>query len=102
VATHVPMAGVTFTQPKVRKRVEPAYPSTLKTQGVEADVVVLVAIDTEGKVTKVQILKESPYPEFNQAAKQAALADEFEPATRNGEPISYSLKYTISFRLKDE
>jgi TonB family protein len=102
VATHVPMAGVTFTQPKVRKRVEPAYPSTLKTQGVEADVVVLVAIDAEGKVTKVQILKESPYPEFNQAARQAALADEFDPATRNGEPIPYSLKYTISFRLKDE
>lgn len=102
VATHVPVAGVTFTQPKIRKRVEPDYPSTLKTQGVEADVVVLVAIDAKGKVTQVQLLKESPYPEFNQAAKKAAKEDEFEPATRNGEPIPYSLKYTISFRLKDE
>jgi protein TonB len=102
VATHVPGAGVTFTQPKPRKRVEPVYPTMLKTQGVEADVVVLVAIDSAGKVTKVQVLKESPYPEFNQAAKKAAMEDEFDPATRNGEPIPYSLKYTISFRLKEE
>ncbi len=102
LATHVPGAGVTFTQPKPKRRVEPIYPTMLKTQGVEADVVVLVAIDAQGKVTKVQVLKGTPYPEFNEAARQAALADEFEPATRNGEPIAYSLKYTISFRLKDE
>jgi protein TonB len=102
VATRLPMAGVTYTQPKIKKRVEPSYPATLKTQGVESEVVVLVSIGGDGKVTKVQILKESPYPEFNLAARTAAQADEFEPATRNGEPIPYSLKYTISFRLKDE
>ena len=102
VATYVPGAGVTFTQPKIRRRVAPTYPATLKTQGVEADVVVLVAIDTEGKVTKVQLLKEATYPEFNDAARKAAMADAFDPATRNGEPIPYSVKYTISFRLKDE
>ena len=102
LATRLPMAGVTYTQPKIRKRAAPVYPPTLKTQGVESEVVVLVSIDTLGKVTKVRILKESPYPEFNQAAKTAAMADEFEPATRNGGPIPYSLKYTIFFRLKDE
>jgi hypothetical protein len=50
----------------------------------------------------VQVPLSPPYPEFNQAAKKAAVQDEFEPATRNGEPIPYSLKCTISFRLKDE
>jgi hypothetical protein len=35
---------------------------------------VLVFIDATGKVTMVKILHESPYPEFNEAAKKAALA----------------------------
>jgi TonB family protein len=52
-------------------------------------------------VTAVKILKESPYPEFNEAAKKAAMADEFEPATRNGVPTATTLKYNVSFRLVD-
>jgi TonB family protein len=50
---------------------------------------------------EVKILKESPYPEFNEAAKKAAMADEFEPATRNGVPTPTTLKYNVSFRLVD-
>jgi TonB family protein len=102
VATRIPVAGVTFTKPKAKLRKEPVYPATLKTQGLEADVEVLVFISAEGKVTSVKILKEAPYPEFNEAAKQAALEQEFEPATRNGEPIPYTLPYTIRFRLTDQ
>ena len=29
------------------------------------------------------------------------MADEFEPATRNGVPIATTLKYTVTFRLED-
>jgi hypothetical protein len=47
--------------------------------------------------------KETPKgPPPRVVGRAAALADEFEPATRNGAPIPYSLKYTISFGLKDE
>ena len=80
---------------------KPEFPPTLKTQGLEGDVPVIVWIDATGKVTAVKILKESPYPEFNEAAKKAALADEFEPATRNGVPTATTLKYNVSFRLVD-
>ena len=103
VATRIPSKGVTFTEAKYRgERIKPDYPPTLKAQGVEADVEVLVFIDAKGKVTNVKILHESPYPEFNEAAKKAALAQPWEPATRNEEPMSSTKKYSYRFRLTDE
>jgi TonB family protein len=102
-ATRIPSKGVTFTEAKYHgDRLKPDYPPTLKVQGVEADVEVLVFIDATGKVTMVKILHESPYPEFNEAAKQAALAQQWEPATRNGEPMASTKKYSYRFRLTDD
>ncbi len=103
VATRIPSKGVTFTDAKYRgKTVKPDFPPTLKAQGVESDVDVLVFIDATGKVTNVKILHESPYPEFNEAAKKAALAQQWEPATRNGEPMASTKKYSYRFRITDE
>jgi TonB family protein len=101
-ATRIPSKGVTFTEAKYRKQVKPDFPQTLKAQGIESDVDVLVFIDATGKVTNVKILRESPYPEFNEAAKKAALATEWEPATRNGDPMSSTKKYSYRFRLTDD
>jgi TonB family protein len=102
-ATRIPSKGVTFTEAKYRgERLKPDYPATLRAQGVEADVEVLVFIAATGKVTNVKLLHESPYPEFNEAAKKAALAQEWEPATRNGEPMPSTKKYSYRFRLTDD
>jgi TonB family protein len=102
-ATRIPVKGVTYTDAKYRgAQVKPDFPPTLKAQGVESDVDVLVFIDATGKVTNVKILRESPYPEFNEAAKKAALAQEWQPATRNGEPMPSTKKYSYRFRLTDE
>jgi len=102
-ATRIPSKGVTFTEAKYRGTPpKPAYPPTLKAQGVESDVEVLVFIDATGKVTMVKILHESPYPEFNEAARKNALAIEWEPATRNGEPMPSTKKYSYHFRLTDD
>jgi protein TonB len=103
VATRIPSKGVTFGEAKYRGgQIKPPYPPTLKAQGVESDVEVLVFIDAAGKVTMVKILHESPYPEFNEAAKKAALAQQWEPATRNGEPMTSTKKYSYRFRLTDD
>jgi TonB family protein len=102
-ATRIPSKGITFTEAKYRgAQVKPDFPPTLKAQGVESDVEVLVFIAATGKVTSVKILHESPYPEFNEAAKKAALAQEWEPAARNGEPMSSTKKYSYRFRITDE
>jgi len=102
-ATRIPSKGVTFTEAKYRGPAKkPEYPQTLKAQGIESDVEVLVFIDAKGKVTMVKLLRESPYPEFNEAARKVALEQEWEPATRNGEPMSSTKKYSYRFRLTDD
>jgi len=101
-ASHIPVAGVTYTLPKRKRPQEPPFPATLKTQGIEGDVTVMVSIDETGHVTSVKILKETPYPEFTEAARATALAEEFEPATRDGVPMKYTLSFTYRFRLEEE
>jgi len=102
VASRIPVAGIAWTQPKRRSQASPPYPATLKSQQIEGQVVVMVNIDATGKVTAVKIIKESPYPEFNEAARTYALSEEWEPALRDGVPAPYTLSYTYKFRLTED
>ena len=81
---------------------EAPLPRDLKSQGIEADVPVMLSLDATGKVVKVKILKASEYPEFDEAARKAAMEEEFEPATKDGVPMAYSISFTYRFRLEDE
>ncbi len=101
-ATRIPVAGVSWEQPKRIGKKKPQYPETLKSQGIEANVSVMLSIDETGKVVKVKILKESEYPEFNESVRKAAMEEEFEPAKRDGVPTAYSISFTYQFRLDDE
>ena len=99
-ASRIPVAGVQYTPPKRKRPHEPAYPETLKAQEIEADVTVMVSIDSTGKVTHVKIIRAAQYPEFNEVAQKTAIEEEFEPATRDGNAIPYTLSYTYRFRLE--
>lgn len=101
-ATGIPTAGVKLVLPRRKKPVVPDYPPALKAQGIEADVPVMVSLDATGAVIAVKILKSSGHPELDEAARKAALAESFEPASRDGVAISYTLSYTYRFRLEDE
>jgi protein TonB len=101
-ASRIPTAGVTYEQPRRKTPVKPPYPETLKSQGLEADVTVMVNLDATGKVISVKIIRESPYPEFNEVARTTALSEQFEPATRDGVPIPFSTSFTYRFRLEEE
>src|SRR6185369_11894704 len=43
IASRIPVAGVKYTPPKRKMERKPAYPETLKAQGVEGDVTVMVS-----------------------------------------------------------
>ena len=73
-ASRIPVAGVKYVPPKRKNPKSPPYPATLKSQGIEGDVMVLVSLDATGKVMSVKIIKGSPYPEFDEAARTTALA----------------------------
>jgi periplasmic protein TonB len=100
-ATRIPGAGVSYVLPKRKQERKPPYPEVLKSQGIEADVTVMLSLDATGKVVRIKIVTPSPYPEFNEAARTAALAEQFEPATRDGVAIPYTLSFTYRFRLED-
>jgi len=101
-ASRIPTTGVKFVLPKRKKPSRPAYPGTLKAQGIEADVPVMVSLDATGAVIDVKILKSSGYRELDRSAREAALAEEFTPALKNGVPVPYRLSFTYRFRLEDQ
>jgi protein TonB len=100
VASRVPTAGVKYVLPKRKRPSEPPYPEILKAQGIEADVTVLVKLGPDGAVLAVTIVKGSGYPELDQAARTAAQGEAFEPATRDGVAVPYTLSFTYRFRLE--
>jgi len=103
VASRIPVAGTVIVPPKPKggKRL-PVYPEQLKAQGIEGFVTVMVSIGADGKVLNVSIVVPAPQPEFNQAAQQAALAQPWEPATKNGVPYPYTVSYKIGFTQEDK
>jgi protein TonB len=98
-ATRIPIAGSKIVAPSRKKAIIPNYPERARQAGIEGDVVVRVTIDARGKPTAVAVVKAADLDELNEAAKEAALREEFSPATRDGVPIEYTLTYTYFFRL---
>jgi TonB family protein len=102
VASYLPHAGASFTPPRRKSPSRAPYPETLKAQGVEADVTVSVSLAATGRVERVVIVAPAPFDEMNEAARRAARAEEFEPATRDGVPIPYTVSFTFRFRLEEQ
>jgi len=100
-STRVAAPGVEIVKPKRTRHVEPEYPEILRARGIEDNVVVQVAIDASGRVTSVDIIAPSQHDALNEAARAAAWKESFLPATRNGQPIEFSLSFTYRFRLGD-
>jgi protein TonB len=103
VASRIPIAGVVVVPPKAKGGMRPpVYPEQLKAQGIEGYVTVMVTIGADGKVASVYIVVPAPQPEFNEAALQAARAQPWEPATKNGVPSGYTVSYKYGFTEEDK
>jgi len=75
-----------------------AYPAEAEQAGLQADVVLKLTVDREGKVSKAEV-SEPAGNGFDEAAKAAALKFKFKPATRDGVPIPVVIPYRYSFTL---
>ncbi len=100
-ASHIPTRDIVFVKPKRSKPSKPPYPETLKARGLEGDVEVRVSIDAKGRVTEVAILKSSGEAAFDEAARVAAQGESFQPATRDGQPVAFTLSYSYRFRIEE-
>ena len=67
--------------------------------GVEGDVTLQIEIDTEGKVTKADIVK-SGGAAFDEEAVKAVKQARFEPANKDGRNVPAEFMYVYRFRLR--
>ncbi len=96
-----PDVGVPFdTPPESTVRVNPKYPALAAKAGIQGDVFLKVSIDAAGTVTAADVLK-SVHPTLDGAAKEAALAWKFKPATKDGKPVAVSVTIPFRFKLQD-
>jgi protein TonB len=79
----------------------PIYPELAARAGIEGKVWIEVAIDKDGQVRDVRVLKVSP-PDlgFEESATQAAWKTTWKPAISNGLPIAVRVSYAVCFKLK--
>ena len=94
----LPRAGddTGIVAPKVIKRVDPRMPSQFGGSGKPRSAAVEAAIDTDGRVLAVWYL--SGDREWARIVADALSRWEFEPATRDGEPVAVRFEVTSRFR----
>ena len=84
--------------PVLIKQVEPAYPPQAIEAKIEGQAKLKLTIDAQGKVSNAEVV-EDPGGGLGEAARQAALQFEFEPAEIDGQPAPVALGFAITFAL---
>ncbi|MET0591868.1 MAG: TonB family protein, partial [Polyangiaceae bacterium] len=87
------------TPPKIVHFEESPYPPEAEKLGLEANVILQLDIDKDGKVTKATA-KEPAGHGFDEAAIAAAMKFTFEPARKGDTPIAARILYRYGFTLK--
>ncbi|MGZ5436246.1 MAG: TonB family protein [Pyrinomonadaceae bacterium] len=83
-------------RPRVIHRVEPVYPADARDKNIKGSVVLTMVVDREGIPQDIKISKPL-YPSMDQAAIEAARQMRFEPALKDGQPVSATLLVEFYF-----
>jgi len=94
----VPYKPSVFTQATPIKQVQPRYPESARAVGAAGQVIINVVVGTNGKVKDVIIFYSFGNPVCEEAALAAARQWEFEPATKDGEPVEQTVRIPFTFR----
>lgn len=87
------------SMPRLKKEVRAEYPLQARAERIEGPVVMDVLIDKTGRVLKVDIINGLGFG-LDEAAKQAMLQFEFEPAQVQNQPVAVRIRYTYRFELR--
>ena len=83
--------------PVVVQHVDAVYPPSALSERKHADVVLAVTVDTDGHVSKVDVLQSGGGVDLDEAAVVAARQWTFEPALRDGKPIASRIRVPFHF-----
>ncbi len=76
-----------------------AYPPAARKAGIEGEVVMMLTVDSRGRVAMVRRLS-GPGHGLDEAAVAAAQRFVFKPATYGGEPVATEIRYVYSFEIE--
>ncbi len=79
--------------------VKAPYPPDARKAGIEGEVVMMLTIDTRGRVARVKKVS-GPGHGLDEAAVAAARAFVFKPARYGGEPVATEIRYVYSFEIE--
>jgi periplasmic protein TonB len=74
-----------------------SYPPMAPRLGLESDVMLKIEVDSDGKVTKAEIIK-SGGAGFDEEALKAVKQSRFEPAQKDGQYVAAEFNYIYRFR----
>jgi len=82
------------------KKVNPVYPADMKSQGLEATVLLQTTISKEGVPSSFNSQSPDANPEFVSAAIEAVKEWRYKPTLLNGDPVEVLTTITINFTLE--
>ena len=88
-------------KPRVIRRVEPVYPTDARDKNIKGSVVLTLVVDREGNPQDIKI-RRALYPSMDQAAIEAARQMRFEPALKDGQPVSETLLVEFYFSTQNK
>jgi periplasmic protein TonB len=92
----IPDVGRLDRVPHAMVQPAPVYPDAMRRAGINGSVTVAFIVDTEGRVTKAEVM-ESTHREFEDAAVRAVMRWRFEPGTQSGSRVSFRMAVPIHF-----
>jgi len=98
-ATEPASTGVT-RDAVLTRQVNPRYPTQAQRSGTEGWVEVDFKVDTEGRVRDAKVTQAQPRHVFDRSALEAVNRWQFQPAMRDGKPVTTELRRRIQFKLR--
>lgn len=96
-----PAPAPVLTPPRLAQFVEAEYPEAARAAGLEARVLVELVVGTDGRVQDAKVVEPAGQG-FDEAALAAVRQFVFEPATKDGKPISARVRYPYVFEMRVE
>ena len=83
----------------VLTKVQPIYPQSAKTAGVQGTVVLHAVVGMDGKPLSLQVLNSQIHPDLARAAVEAVSQWRYQPTLLNGQPVEVDTVITVNFTL---
>jgi periplasmic protein TonB len=79
---------------------KPSYPNAAAMRGEQGTVVLLVHVQPDGLVSRVEVAKSSGYARLDDSAREAVQSWHFLPSVRNGQPMASVVPVRIVYALE--